>query len=240
MTRPPALQAATDLVQRDFPDCLAAFMAGSVVRGEATATSDLDIMVIVPDDHPVYRSSFHAAGWPIEVFVHTPAAHRYFSEQDAARRVASTSRMVCEGIVLCNRDGWADRLKEQACARLAAGPAPLTERELAFARYMVSDLMDDLTDARPGEAAFIVWELAATAATLALDWHRQWHGRGKWLIRSLRRFDPALADELLTSLHLATNEGEAGPLLAFANTALDLAGGRLWEGYRAEALELPA
>lgn len=239
MTRPTAIDAARNLVQRDFPDCLAAFMAGSVVRGEATATSDLDIMVIVPDDHPVYRSSFHADGWPIEVFVQTLAAHRYFTEQDAARRVASTSRMVCEGLVLCNRDGWADQLKEQACALLAAGPAPLTERELAFTRYMVSDLIDDLTDARPGEAAFIAWDLATVAATLILDWHHQWHGRGKWLIRSLRRFNPVLADELLTSLHLATNEGETGPLLAFATATLDLVGGRLWEGYRAEAPELP-
>ena len=152
MTRPPAIPAATALIQRDFPDCLAAFMGGSVVRGEATATSDLDLIIIVPEGHQSYRESLHAFGWPMETFVHTPAMHRHFTNLDAARRSASTSRMVCEGIILLGRDGWAERFKEEACTVLASGPAPLTEQELASARYFVSDLMDDLTDARPDTA----------------------------------------------------------------------------------------
>lgn len=235
---PPAIDAATNLVQRDFPACLAAFLAGSVVRGEATATSDLDIMIIVPDGHQSYRASVQAFGWPVEVFVQTMAAHRYFTQHDAARRTAATSRMVCEGIVVCDRDGWAIRLKEEAHTLLAAGPAPLTAQELALARYFVSDLMDDLIDARPDEMPFIAWELAQNTTNLILDWHRQWRGRGKWLVRSLRRFDPALAERLNAALHAATN-GDAADLLTFATDALDLAGGRLWEGFRADAPELP-
>ena len=233
--RPPAIQAAAAILARDFPDCLAAFMGGSVVRGEATATSDLDLMIIVPDDHPSYRESLHDFGWPIEVFVQTPAVHHYFARHDAARRSPSTSRMVCEGVVLQDRDGWAARLKEADCALLAAGPAPLTEQELAFARYFVTDLMDDLMDARPDEKAFIAWELAQNATNLILDWHRQWRGRGKWLLRSLRHFDATLAEGLREALHQAMTTGDTTPLLAFAAQALEVAGGRLWEGFRADA-----
>ena len=47
-----AVEAALAVVERDCPTCLAAFLAGSVVQGEATATSDLDIMVIVPEGSP--------------------------------------------------------------------------------------------------------------------------------------------------------------------------------------------
>ena len=50
-----AVEAALAVVERKCPTCLAAFLAGSVVRGEATATSDLDIMVIVPEGSPTYR-----------------------------------------------------------------------------------------------------------------------------------------------------------------------------------------
>ncbi|MCB0201041.1 MAG: nucleotidyltransferase domain-containing protein [Anaerolineae bacterium] len=238
MTRLPAIETATALVRRRFPDCRAAFMAGSVVRGDATATSDLDIMVIVPDGYPAYRESLRVDGWPVELFIHTLTVHRRFAQHDAARRMPATSRMVCEGIVVCDRDGLAGQLKEEACALLAAGPAPLTEQELASARYFISDLMDDLIDARPDETPFIAWELAQNATNLILDWRRQWRGRGKWLLRALRHCDPALADRLAAALHEATN-GDTTLLTAFADDALALAGGRLWEGYRAEAPKLP-
>ncbi|MEZ4770301.1 MAG: nucleotidyltransferase domain-containing protein [Caldilineales bacterium] len=238
MTRPPALATAATLVHRRFPDCLAAFMAGSVVRGEATATSDLDIMVITPDGQPSGRESLLVDDWPVELFVHTLAVHRYFSQHDAARRMPSTPRMVCEGVVIVDRDGLAGQLKEEACALLASGPAPLSADELAAARYFVSDLMDDLIDARPDEAPFIAGELAHNAATLILDLNRQWRGRGKWLLRALRQFNPAQANRLAAALH-AANTGDTAALLAFANDALALAGGRLWAGYHASAPELP-
>jgi DHA1 family tetracycline resistance protein-like MFS transporter len=41
-----AIEAATNFVAQTFPTCDAAFLAGSVVRGEATATSDLDIVIV--------------------------------------------------------------------------------------------------------------------------------------------------------------------------------------------------
>ena len=41
-------------------------LAGSVVRGEETATSDLDLVVLYPQIEQSYRESFHQDGWPIE------------------------------------------------------------------------------------------------------------------------------------------------------------------------------
>jgi hypothetical protein len=227
-----AVEAALAVIEDRCPACLAAFLAGSVVRGEATATSDLDIMVVVPEGTPVYRESFRAFGWPIELFVHTPTAHRRFVEQEAARRRPSTSTMDCDGIVLRDVKGVASQLKKEACALLDQGPPPLTANELALARYQVSDLMDDLADARAGETFFIAAELAEASANLVLDCHQRWRGGGKWTMRMLRRLDPQLADRLAEATQEFCASGDSASLLAFAHDALALCGGRLWEGFR--------
>lgn len=52
------LEAAQRFISTQFPRCQAALLAGSVGRGQATATSDLDIILF--DDTLVssYRESF--------------------------------------------------------------------------------------------------------------------------------------------------------------------------------------
>ena len=42
---PPALEAARAAVEAHYPACAGAMVAGSVMRGEGTAASDLDIVV---------------------------------------------------------------------------------------------------------------------------------------------------------------------------------------------------
>jgi hypothetical protein len=189
-------------------------------------------MILAPEGSPTYRASFRGHGWPIEVFVHTPSAHRSFIEQEIARRRPSTAMMDCEGVILRDVDGFASQLKREACALLELGPLPLTPAELALARYEVSDLMDDLADARADEAFFIAAGLAEAAATLVLDWHGRWRGGSKWTLRALRRLDPHLADRLAKATSNFCSSGDRSGLLAFAADALALAGGRLWEGFR--------
>jgi predicted nucleotidyltransferase len=41
-----ALEAVKIFLDQRFPECSAAFLAGSVIRGEGTSTSDLDIVII--------------------------------------------------------------------------------------------------------------------------------------------------------------------------------------------------
>ncbi|MEZ0372914.1 MAG: nucleotidyltransferase domain-containing protein, partial [Candidatus Sericytochromatia bacterium] len=49
LTQPP-LHVAARLVTQEFPDCLAAFLAGSVIREEHTPTSDLDMVIVTESD----------------------------------------------------------------------------------------------------------------------------------------------------------------------------------------------
>jgi len=61
--------AARAFVMARFPDCLAAVLFGSVARGEPTATSDLDIIIVTHEDISPYRKSYREYGWFIEAFV---------------------------------------------------------------------------------------------------------------------------------------------------------------------------
>src|SRR6476659_10176637 len=94
-----AVNAGRSFVERYFPECSAAFLGGSVIRGEATPTSDLDIVIVTTSKDAPYRESFVEFGWPIEAFVHTKDSLKDFFASDAKRRTPSLQTMCAEGIV---------------------------------------------------------------------------------------------------------------------------------------------
>ncbi|MGE6517417.1 nucleotidyltransferase domain-containing protein, partial [Lysinibacillus sphaericus] len=63
------IEAAKRFINKSFPNCQGAVLAGSVVRGEETDTSDLDIVVFEKSITSSYRESLIDFGWPIEIFV---------------------------------------------------------------------------------------------------------------------------------------------------------------------------
>ena len=82
-----------------YPDASAIFAAGSIVRGEGTATSDLDLVVVYASLPSAYRESFRFGGVPVEAFVHDPETLEYFFvDVDRASGVPALPQMVVEGI----------------------------------------------------------------------------------------------------------------------------------------------
>ena len=104
MSRPDAVDAARALVGDHFPDARQAWLAGSVVSGGATATSDLDITVLMTQTEPRRESLLHQ-GWRTELFVHTESSVRHFVAKDRARRRPTMARLVATGIPLVDGDG---------------------------------------------------------------------------------------------------------------------------------------
>src|SRR5437764_5257361 len=137
--------AGRRFVEAEFPECRAAFLAGSVLRGEGTPTSDLDIVIITDREGTPYRESFARDGWPIDVFVHNERSIEDFFEQDAKRYQPSLQQMCAEGLLLRDVDSAGARIKEEARRQLEAGPQPLTPGELDRLRYTVTDLLDDFS-----------------------------------------------------------------------------------------------
>lgn len=215
-----------------FVDCQAALLGGSVARGDATATSDLDVVIITADPEAPYRESFVYAGWPVEAFVHSEASCFDYFRRDAERRRPSLPTMCAEALVLRDAGGIAGRLRREARALLERGPAPPSAAEIERQRYELTDLVDDLGGARDRHEAFVTaGELTTAAADLLLDLHGRWRGRGKWVLRALARELPTWEARLRRALDVFVVEGDPVELIAFADAALELAGGRLFEGF---------
>src|SRR3954468_19644562 len=70
MNRADPLTTASAIIARRYEGAAVTFLAGSVVRGEDTDTSDLDLVVVYERIDAAFRDSFIYAGWPVEAFVH--------------------------------------------------------------------------------------------------------------------------------------------------------------------------
>ncbi|WP_245641972.1 cupin domain-containing protein [Nonomuraea candida] len=224
------VSAARALVEEMFPGALYAFVGGSVLTEHRTSTSDLDIVVVLDGLSTPYRESLRWREWPVELWVNGETSLAAYLDQGLDVRRPTLARICADGAVVVDRTGGrASDLQSTLAERLAAGPSGPTQGQVERARYVLSDLLDDLTGVTdPGERAFISWEVVQATARMALSMGRAWQGNGKWLLRDLRAHDPELAEELLAG------RDDPGRLAAVATKVLERAGGRLWEGYRAQ------
>lgn len=228
-----AVGTARGLVDRLFPECRAAFVGGSVIRGEATATSDLDIVLVTTTEDAPFRESRIEAGWPVELFVQTPASLRYYFNEGVKSRRPAMATLCVDGVILRDVDGLAQRFHDEARQLLEKGPKPLTPEEIEAYRYGITDLLDDLIGSeRDAESLFIAHELAVKTAEFFLAYNLRWSGHGKWIDRALRRFDPGRAGRLILALQAFSRTGSKRELIQFADDVLAPAGGRLFEGFR--------
>jgi hypothetical protein len=221
---------ARALVAERFPDALAAFLGGGILSARRTATSDLDIVVVLAGPPAPFRESLRWRGWPVELFVHDAESLEFFFAKDAARRRPTLARLCTSGIVLAGAQDQTDQVRERGSAVIAAGPPPLSRPELDYYRYGLTDLLDDLAGSKdPGETAVIGWHVWTQTAELALILAGHWGGSGKWLLRELRDADLALAERMVAAI------GDPARLTRLADEVLSGAGGRFWAGLRIAA-----
>jgi predicted nucleotidyltransferase len=227
----PFVRQARDLVRKHFPEADAAFLGGSAAAGTATPTSDLDIAVLRPTGHETFRDTTRENGRIVEWFVHTPETVDRFL--DASDRRAVMASIYGRGIMLVNKNGAADDVATKARAILAAGPPPRDAQELEALRYSLTDVYDDLTDAKNDyEQLAIASCVGEIAASLLCELRGAWTARGKWLPRRVHEADPLLGPRLTDAWLTLARTGDAAPLLDVVSTLLDEAGGPLREGFR--------
>lgn len=226
------LNAAKNFIQSHFPNCSFALVAGSVVRGEATTTSDLDIVIINDVNEETYRESFYEYGWPIEVFIYTFDTYKSFLDSDVKRRRPTLAKMLSEGIILNDKYGLESKLKEEANQLLQNGPDPFDKAEMYSQRYTITDMVDDLIGAEVyEEEMFIVNELSEKIINFILVNNGQWMGRGKWLSKLLRKLDEELYLEIINSMNKFYKDNDKQYFINFVTKELNKYGGRLFEGY---------
>lgn len=228
---------ARNLVLAHFPQVRAAWLGGSVALGTPTATSDLDITVLLAGPPAPYRESLNHEGWPVELFVQTEESVAHFRAAERVARRPATARLIGQSCILLDVDGSGEHLQEDCARELSEGPESLSEKELRAMRYEVTDLLDDLAGSHDAnERLAIGVALWQATARLLLTANRRWLGGGKWLQRELAAFDQVGGTDFGRTLAdgmRAIALGDVDPMTAVVIEVLDQVGGRLFEGFRA-------
>ncbi|VWX37582.1 nucleotidyltransferase domain-containing protein [Exiguobacterium oxidotolerans] len=225
------LTLTNELVSDRFPKSLAAMIAGSHVRGRATATSDIDLIVLMPTGARTYRESFLYEGYPVEAFIYTEATIADFFEADRARRRPSLQRMVTEAVPV-RVHPLVDQLKAEAARQLLAGPTPWTVEQLNQNRYFLTDLLDDFIGVEDRtEGLAIATRLFDQSASFHLTASGRWLGQGKWLPRELTALSQADADRFSDAFDRYFRFDEKQAVISLIETWLMQHGGRHFDGF---------
>ncbi|MCD8511587.1 MAG: nucleotidyltransferase domain-containing protein [Bacillus sp. (in: Bacteria)] len=224
-------EAAKQFIAAYYPYCNAALVAGSAVRGGATATSDLDIVIFDARLPTSTRESIFYNGWPVEVFAHNFSSYKQLFEIDFERAIPTHQQMVKEGLVLKD-NGLVYSIKQEAKQILEKGPMPWTEETITMKRYFISDALDDFIGTnRRDEGLFIANALGEWLHEFFLRTNGQWIGESKWIIRALKRYDPIFTEEFVAAFDAYYKDGEKDKVVALTDKVLAPFGGRLFHGF---------
>ncbi|MGH3490192.1 MAG: nucleotidyltransferase domain-containing protein [Actinopolymorphaceae bacterium] len=212
---------------RAFPEVAAALLSGSVARGRATATSDVDLVVLLPDGGGSRRETVEWDGVTVDLFAYDPPGLDRWLAADTERRRPVLCSLILDGILVAGVPDVAADAKARARGVLAAGPRPLTDAERLRMRYGATDLLLDVESSTDrAETLLLAAALVQTITDLTLSAAGRWTGAGKWLVRELRAYDRGRADALADAHDALARHDTKSPLLHAVDDLLALRGGR--------------
>lgn len=189
-----ALNQVVRFILERFPDTLGIIASGTILRGTASASSDLDVYVIRRRAQR-QRLQYRFNGVPAEIFANPPALVYAYMEQETAAARPITAHMLATGFTILDLDPVVSRLQERAREVLAAGPS-LSPQQLTTARYMAAAQFEDATDIADArrETARMILNLAVHAM-LRYRFLKagRFLPRDKDLLTALDELDPELA-----------------------------------------------
>ncbi|MFC0187250.1 nucleotidyltransferase domain-containing protein [Fictibacillus aquaticus] len=223
--------AAKRFIEEFHEDCQFALLAGSVSKGLATASSDLDIIVFY-EDRPNTRESYERYDWKIESFVHNHSSYiEYFAKEKQSGRPV-LANMIRDGLVL-KEHPVIDSIKQHARDYLNEGPKALTPEFIQSSRYFVFDLLDDFADSKNEDEAMITLNLLSIqVAEFILRYNHQWIGRGKGLVRTLKMYDEALSARYFSTLNEYYQNRNKQPFVDLVHEIYAPLGGPLFDGFK--------
>jgi predicted nucleotidyltransferase len=220
-----------------YPTADVILLAGSLLRGEGTLYSDLDVIVIFDRLPHARRESFIFHGRMVEAFIHDPETLNYFLfESRRSPRSPATARMVAEGIEIPGPTESSRALKRIANEFLAAGPPEIPEEEERRLRYTITNLIDDIREPRSREELVASGaELYGALANYYFRENRIWPATDKTIPRALRRAEPELYTRYCEAFESLFADGRGDQVIALAEEILKQQGGFLFDGYQSDA-----
>jgi hypothetical protein len=232
--RLPYDEAAAQFIEKHFPSCNVAILSGSVVSGQGTDHSDLDLVIIDDSQPGPFRACYFENDWPIEAFVFTTGTYRIFFDNNHYHAIPTLQRLCANGLILKD-DGTANELVQEAKDLLSEGPWPLSTEEINQARYEIAECLEDLEGSvSRHEDLFIVNRLATLVLDFELRSHGYWTGVGKWAVRALSTYSELFCRQFMNELDSYYKNDTKDSLVAFVDGTLQPYGGRLFAGYRQE------
>lgn len=227
---------ARKILCKQFPYALVGFVGGSFNRGEETAYSDIDLVVIFNKVDFAWRESFVFEQWPVEVFAHdAETLHYFFRELDGKAGIPSLASMVSEGPAIGSDHALAATLKSLANQLLQEHPPIWSDETIAQQRYAITDLVDDLREPRNAfESHITIGALHEVLGNFYFRSRNLWSASRKHIPRRLLKIDPALYAEWLTAFENAYS-GRYDNLFLIVEKILSPHGGFLFDGFRRDA-----
>jgi predicted nucleotidyltransferase len=226
-------------VLEGYPKAVAAFVGGSFARGDATPTSDIDLVILFASVAHAWRETISVEGTTVELFCHDLNTLQYFlTVVDLPSGNAPLAEMISEGRNMLSDSASAASAQSLSREILGKGPIALTTVQLNMRRYEITTALEDLLDAgRDDECLCIGVMLYEAIADIALRGSGSWSGSGKWLVRRLRRLEPEIASNLDFAMRLLVTDGAAGKLeiQKVVDRVLTPYGGPLLIGHRLDA-----
>lgn len=231
------IEITKEILQAKYATAEFAFLAGSIVRGEATSFSDLDLVVIFENLPCAFRESFYFQHLPVEVFAHTPETLNYFMfEIDRPSGFPVLPQMVSEGIEVPEKSDLSEKLKRLAKECLAMKPPALAPRQIDSLRYQITNLIDDIREPRSKEELTAGGgELYSVLADFYLRANNFWSAKNKAIPRVLEKTNPDLRREFCESFEELFVAGKTEKVILMTETILKPHGGFLFEGERLDA-----
>ena len=231
------IAAAADIRDEKYPESRVIFLAGSLVRGEGTETSDLDLVVVYEALPQAYRESFRFRQWPVEAFVHDPETLEFFFyRNDKPTGIPVLMSMIVDGIEVPDSTEFSQAVKRLAETALAEGPEPWSSEETDRSRYTITGLVDDLRDPRSGsECAASGGALYEALATHFFRSRTLWSAKNKMIPRKLHQADADLAARFDSAFKALFQSGDPARVIELAEQVIAPDGGWLFEGYTSYA-----
>ncbi|MFD1638629.1 nucleotidyltransferase domain-containing protein [Evansella tamaricis] len=230
--KPDPFATARQFVHDHFPYCDGVILSGSIIQGNATSTSDLDVIIFDRNVPSSFRESFLYHDWPMEIFVHNLTSYKQIFITDYERAIPTLPTMISEGKALFDLGGIISSIKLEANQLLQAGPEPWSKKTINMKRYFITDVLNDFIDAEDrGEEVVIANTLLQWLQEFFLRTNGNWIGEAKWIIRTLRKYDAPFATKYVESFDSFYRTGNKEPIITLADQILAPYGGRLFHGF---------
>ena len=189
-----ALQLAVQFILGYVPDVRAILVSGTILRGNPSPSSDLDIYVLRKKSER-QRVQRWFNGVPAEIFINPVKKVFDYLEEERKRARPCTAHMLHTGFTILSLDESLEELQQQAAVQLNRSPDP-SPQQLTMMRYMAATRYEDATDiaqSRPETADMILGQAVYAMLQYAFLKANCYIPRDKDMLITLEQGFPELA-----------------------------------------------